>query len=1598
MVLLPKAIKNVLSFLLVVCVLASGYCINDVFGTSASALGNVPEAPNHLKVNLMEEPFGVPKEDLRFSWAFEDGDSNEFQTAYRMVAADSEAHFAAGSYQYDSGWIEETSSSGVIPSELSEVLEDNHPYYWAVQVKDSEGLESDLSEPQMFVTGMGEDWKSTNGIWGSSGQRFVFLRSEFSLNKPVERVIASVTGSSTEAIQQYVYQFYVNGNLIGLGPATQNHNELYYNTYDITSSVLQGGNVLGAVCYAEEKQAFLCQITVFYEDGTKEILNNSGAEPNRWKALDANSIFGYQGKSFASYYQASPENLNGTVYPYGWNQPGFDDSKWKSASQTNGIDVENQGTLTPYPSGNMTRYEQPAASVTRLSDGSYVVDLGKEIIGSIRISIDSPKQQTVTLLYGEEKNSDGTVKSKMRTGNNYEESWTLKKGQQTLEGIGMKCFRYVQIKNAPTSVTANQITGLTIRQSFDETQSSFSSSNQLLNDIYAMTKYTVKTAAQSRYVDSQSRERKTYEGDLLIQMMSSATFQDDYSLTRHSLDYVLDNLTWPAEYQLFTITSAWQEYLYSGDISFLKAHYDKLKGVLYESSYNGDLGLVKNPGKVIMVDWPYNERDSYEVTKVTYNTAFNAICAGAYRDLGNIAQELGYTEDAQWMYGRADTIRKSMIDRLYDEKTGRFYDGLDALGKAVNHCAQHATAYALANGIYSDQEMADRMSSSIEADGMIRMSVYGSYFLLDGLYQSGNGTVARQFMSNPDTQHTDASWAYMMKNLGATMTTEGWSPAHKENMTFSHAWGSSPASQLVRGMFGIRPTSGGFSTFEVKLQPGGLSQASVEVPTVKGTIPVSFAVSQDGMMTAELSVPTNTKADVLLPANSNGSTAVTVNGVTETGELKDGFVKITLGSGDYQIKYGSGIAPNGAELVVPPTVKAQAYVGGNGFWQDPVATDGATIGTEGRALPLEAITVSLNGNGISGGITYSVSMKTDGWQEWKDNGETNGKAGGGQAIQAVRLKLTGQAAEKYDLYYRAHVKTYGWLDWAKNGQIAGTIDSDKQMEALQIRIVKKGGSAPGDVDSPSIQKTNNTLTYQTHVESHGWQKNVGQNTVSGTIDQAKRLEAIRINLDSTEGGIRYRTYVQTYRWLDWAYDGETSGTEGEKKRLEAIQIELTGSLAEKYDIYYRAYVQSYGWLGWVKNGESAGTEDLAKRMEAIQITLVQKGKPAPGLTGGGFVSPRPILKDGVNYKTHVQTYGWQSWRSNGESSGTAGEAKRLEGICIQLQNPGASGDIEYQTHVQSYGWQNWVKNGAVSGTSGQAKRLEAIRIRLTGALAEKYDIYYRVHAQTYGWLDWAQNGEAAGTEGLAKRLEAIEIQLVEKGGAAPGSTENAYINPAIPKADGVNYKTHVQTYGWESWKANGEVGGTSGQAKRLEAIQILLNNPGYSGSVEYRTHVQTYGWQDWVKDGAVSGTSGQAKRLEGIEIRLTGEMAKHYDIYYRVHVQTYGWQDWRKNGEMAGTSGQAKRLEAIEIKLVKKQEISLQESSEGSSSSEEVKNTIASQPSTEIASQSLEGSSISGSSSIPQSVGSPQSGNVSAERNDPVGSQDNSQTGVQKGG
>lgn len=175
-------------------------------------------------------------------------------------------------------------------------------------------------------------------------------------------------------------------------------------------------------------------------------------------------------------------------------------------------------------------------------------------------------------------------------------------------------------------------------------------------------------------------------------------------------------------------------------------------------------------------------------------------------------------------------------------------------------------------------------------------------------------------------------------------------------------------------------------------------------------------------------------------------------------------------------------------------------------------------------------------------------------------------------------------------------------------------------------------------------------------------------------------------------------------------------------------------------------------------------------------------------------------------------------------------------------------------------------------------------------------ICYTTHIQDIGWQNQVKDGEMAGTEGQAKRLEAIKITLKDLSGVK------------------IKYQTHIQDIGWQDWKYDGTLAGTEGQSKRLEAIKIELEeNDKYS--IMYRVHIQDIGWQDWRYDGEKAGTEGQSKRLEAIQIKIV-EKQTSISVNYSVHVQDIGWQNWKAEEKIAGTEGQSKRLEAIKIELL----------------------------------------------------------------------------------
>lgn len=138
---------------------------------------------------------------------------------------------------------------------------------------------------------------------------------------------------------------------------------------------------------------------------------------------------------------------------------------------------------------------------------------------------------------------------------------------------------------------------------------------------------------------------------------------------------------------------------------------------------------------------------------------------------------------------------------------------------------------------------------------------------------------------------------------------------------------------------------------------------------------------------------------------------------------------------------------------------------------------------------------------------------------------------------------SGGCAQQYQpitgLCYQAHVENIGWQAQVCDGDVAGTVHQSLRMEAIKI-------TAPAGF----------SVCYQAHVQNIGWQAVVCDGAIAGTVGQSLRMEALRVFLRSGSGHVEYFGQVQDLFWTGPARDGAQIGTTGQSRRLEAVIIRL----------------------------------------------------------------------------------------------------------------------------------------------------------------------------------------------------------------------------------------------------------------------------------------------------------------------------------------------------------------------------------------------------------------------------------------------------------
>ncbi|TMM52009.1 DUF4976 domain-containing protein [Maribacter algarum] len=533
-------------------------------------------------------------------------------------------------------------------------------------------------------------------------------------------------------------------------------------------------------------------------------------------------------------------------------------------------------------------------------DDFYFVDFGKAAFATMDFTYDAKTPHTLTIRVGEMINEEGNVnrtppaKSNIR----YQELKVEVKPGQTKYQIEVQKnerntranqaiqlpdgfpplvpFRYAEIEGTQETLTAEDFEQLAFHTYWDDSASSFESDNDILNQVWDLCKYSIKTTTfNGLYVDG-DRERIPYEADAYLNQLSHYTTDREFAIGRRTIEYFMKNPTWPTEWQQHVPLLIHADYMYTGNTELIERYYDALKhkslyelsnedGLITSTKVDRDfmrkLGFPDGYKKPLtdIVDWPpanFNgsttpgERDGFVFKP--YSTVINAFFYENMKIMAEFARILGKTQEVLDFELRAAKAKKAVNEQMFDNERGVYVDGI-----GTDHSSLHANMMPLAFGLVPEEHF-ESVVDFVKSRGMA-CSVYGSQFLMDGLYNAGEADYALDLLI--DT--TDRSW-YNMIRIGSTITLEAWDNKYKNNLDWNHAWGAVPANVIPRGLWGIKPKTPGFGIATIKPQMSKLKSSTIEVPTVRGTIKGKYTHNGPRLQTYEIEIPGNMVAEFSL--------------------------------------------------------------------------------------------------------------------------------------------------------------------------------------------------------------------------------------------------------------------------------------------------------------------------------------------------------------------------------------------------------------------------------------------------------------------------------------------------------------------------------------------------------------------------------------------------------------------------------------------------------------------------------------------------------------------------------------------------------------
>ena len=484
-------------------------------------------APVHLRCEFLSEPIGIDVTSLRFNWEYDLGAKNTFQTGYRlMVATTPELLLQEKPDVFDSGFIgsEKQGITASIPQLASYTR-----YYWMVKAfgkKDTKGIGS---RPVWFETAkiQGKEGWQAQWITDSNDKEFrpaPLFRKTFELKAKPKSARVYISGLG-------YCSFFLNGTKVGIGSLDPGYTDfskrVLYLTYDVTARLNQGINTVAAelgngwfnnqtptvwnynLAPWRARPQLICELHITYNDGTSEVISSD----NTWKTSTGPLL--YDNLYVGATYDARLEQQ-------GWNNRGFDDSKWQNATITKSPAPLIQSQMMPEI--GVSRTFKPA-SMKLVNSTTYVYTMGENIAGVVKLKVKGSAGTKITIRYGELLDKEGRLDQtnmNMHLRGELPNEKVIQRDEYILKGSGMEefippfiyhGFQYVEVTaDRPVKLDQNSIEGVVLH-SLVEPIGDFACSNELLNKIYDNCKRSYLSNLFGIPTDCPHREKNGWMAD-----------------------------------------------------------------------------------------------------------------------------------------------------------------------------------------------------------------------------------------------------------------------------------------------------------------------------------------------------------------------------------------------------------------------------------------------------------------------------------------------------------------------------------------------------------------------------------------------------------------------------------------------------------------------------------------------------------------------------------------------------------------------------------------------------------------------------------------------------------------------------------------------------------------------------------------------------------------------------------------------------------------------------------------------------------------------------------------------------------------------------